>query len=259
MTPAPTLWHIPVSHYNEKVRWALELKGVEHERKAPPPPSHMAISLWLTRGASKTFPVLQLDGEVLGDSSAIIEALERRFPEPPLYPDDSESRRRALELEDFFDEQVAPHVRLLAWHEAIKDPETFGEFAADVLPPTMSRGPGRRIAGPFAARFLKLRYGVGDADSASLARTRIEQAFDRLDSELGAGGYLVGDEFSVADLTAASILYPLVRPPEGPRIPFDLAPPLEEFRRSFAGRPGYRHVEEMFRRHRKRPAAPVVA
>jgi hypothetical protein len=37
----PVLWHIPVSHYNEKVRWAMELKGVAHERRAPVPPAHM--------------------------------------------------------------------------------------------------------------------------------------------------------------------------------------------------------------------------
>lgn len=49
MTGKATLWHIPVSHYNEKVRWALDYKRIEHERKAPPPPSHMPISLWLTR------------------------------------------------------------------------------------------------------------------------------------------------------------------------------------------------------------------
>ena len=47
----PTLWHIPVSHYNEKVRWALAHKGIEHERRAPPPGGHIAFALWLTRGA----------------------------------------------------------------------------------------------------------------------------------------------------------------------------------------------------------------
>ena len=71
MAPEPVLWHIPVSHYNEKVRWALDYKDVEHERRAPPPPSHMAVSLWLTRGASYTFPVLQLDGHAYGDSTKI--------------------------------------------------------------------------------------------------------------------------------------------------------------------------------------------
>ena len=33
----PVLWHIEVSHYNEKARWALDHKGIEHERRAPPP------------------------------------------------------------------------------------------------------------------------------------------------------------------------------------------------------------------------------
>jgi hypothetical protein len=31
------LWHIPISHYNEKARWALAYKGVEHERRTPLP------------------------------------------------------------------------------------------------------------------------------------------------------------------------------------------------------------------------------
>ena len=80
----PTLWHIPVSHYNEKVRWALEFKGVDHERKAPPPPAHIPAAMWLTRGGSSTFPVLDLDGRRIGDSTAIIAALERSYPDPPL-------------------------------------------------------------------------------------------------------------------------------------------------------------------------------
>ena len=44
-------------------------------------------------------------------------------------------------------------------------------------------------------------------------------ALDRLESELGVSEYLVGEEFTVADLTAASLFYPLVLPPEGPCSP----------------------------------------
>ena len=118
----PILWHIPVSHYSEKARWALAHKRVDHERRAPMPGAHMAIALWLTRGQEKTFPVLQLDGRNIGDSTAIIAALEARWPEEPFYPEDPAERRRALDLEDFFDEEVGPHVRLLGFHELRKDP-----------------------------------------------------------------------------------------------------------------------------------------
>jgi hypothetical protein len=29
----PLLWHIPLSHYSEKVRWALDYKGIAHRRR----------------------------------------------------------------------------------------------------------------------------------------------------------------------------------------------------------------------------------
>ena len=55
------LWQIPISHYSEKARWALELKGVEHDRRRSPTlaGSHIPIALWLTRGREPTLPVLQ--------------------------------------------------------------------------------------------------------------------------------------------------------------------------------------------------------
>ena len=257
MAAKPVLWHIPVSHYNEKARWALDYKGVEHERRAPSPPAHMAVSLWLTRGSSYTFPVLQLDGRAIGDSTDIIATLEERYPDPPLYPADPEERRRALEVEDFIDEEVAPHVRLLAWHEAIGDPDTFNEFALGTLPPGLRASP--RLAGLVGTTFLKLRYRVADPDSARLARARIEAGFDRIEAELGDGEYLVGDSFSVADLTAESIYYAFVPPPEGPSVLFDFPPAMEEYRLSFQDRPAFGWIAEMFTRHRKRAAVPVAS
>ena len=52
----PVLWHIPVSHFSEKARWALAWKGVEHERRAPLPGAHIPIALWLTRGPRRPSP-----------------------------------------------------------------------------------------------------------------------------------------------------------------------------------------------------------
>ena len=68
----------------------------------------MAVALWLTRGRSPTLPVMELDGRTVGDSTAIIAALEERQPDPPLYPSDPVERARALALEDWFDEQPGP-------------------------------------------------------------------------------------------------------------------------------------------------------
>src|SRR4051812_36559911 len=118
----PILWHIEISHFSEKARWALDYKGIEHERRAPTPGAHMAVALWLTRGRSKTFPVLQLDGMPIGDSTDTAAELERRFSDTPLYPEDPGERRRALDLEEFFSGDLRPHAPLLAFHEATKAP-----------------------------------------------------------------------------------------------------------------------------------------
>lgn len=255
----PVLWQISISHYSEKARWALDHKRVEHVRRAPLPGTHIPIALWLTRGAHPTFPILQLDGRTIGDSTAIIAALEQRFPEPPLYPEGPEDRRRALELESFFDEELGPHIRLLAFHELIGDPKAFGELAASTAPGPLGQVKG--VAGAYARVYTSLRFGANSDAAAARAREKVLAALDRLESELtrGGGEYLVGERFGVADLTAASLFFPLVGPAEGP-VPADAPTPaaMEAFRESLADRPGYLWVEEMFRRHR-RPGAAVRA
>ena len=254
MERRPTLWHIPISHYSEKVRWALALKSVEHTRHAPPPGAHIPVALLLTRGRNASFPVLGIDGAHIGDSTAIIAALEERFPEPPLYPTDGDERRRALELEDFFDEQLGPQVRQLAFHELRSDPEAFRTVAAKSAPAPLA--PLAGLMGAYGRAYTGLRWRARDADAAQRSRAKIREALHRLEAELGGDDHLVGGRFGVADLTAAALFYPLVLPPGAP-LPRDGLPDgLEGFRAELADRPGFRWVEETYRRHRRR--APVT-
>ena len=249
MAARPVLWHLPISHYSEKARWALEYKSVEHDRKAPPGGAHMAIALALTRGRHHTFPVLRWNGTTTGDSTAIIAELERRVPEPALYPHDPEERDRALALEDWFDENLGAHARLLGWHELTQAPELMQDLTMRMLPAPMRRFP--RLAAAGAKTFVNLRFRVADPLRADAARAAVLAAFDRLEAELGGREYLVGDRFTVADLTAAALFYPVVLPPEGPRFVDQPPAPLARFREAVSGRTGFRWVEEMFRRHRR--------
>jgi glutathione S-transferase len=253
----PVLWHISISHYNEKARWTLDFKRVPHHRRAIPGGFHMALALALTRGAGYTFPILVMDGQTISDSTAIIEALERRWPEPALYPEDPAERRRALDLEDYFDEQLGPPIRLVGWHEMIRDPARLAGLMDQFLPPS-ARGKqfARDLSARFASAFTALRYGVKSEDEAEASRQQVVASLDRLEAELDGNEYLVGDQFTVADLTAASLFYPLVLPPEGP----DLGEPPEgfqRFRQPLEDRPGYRWVADIYRKHRK-PAAVAV-
>ena len=254
----PILWQIQVSHYSEKVRWALAHKGIEHRRRTPIPGSHIPIALWLTRGGQITFPVLEMDGRRIVDSTAIIAALEERFPDAPLYPSDPGQRERALELEDFFDEEVGPHTRRLAFHELSRDPERLAPLLERTTPAPLNRM--RRISMAYAKTLTALRFAAGSAQAADRSRAKIIAGLNRLEQELGDGEYLVGDSFSVADLAAASLFYPIVLPEEGP-VPPDEPPArgLQRFRERLEGRRGFKWVAEMFRRHRKPARAASTA
>jgi glutathione S-transferase len=255
----PVLWQLSISHYNEKVRWALDYKGIDHVRRSPLPGSHMAVALWLTRGATTLVPILQIDGETISDSTAIIAALERRYPQPPLYPADPELRQRALELEDFFDERLGPAARMLAFYELINEPEIFAQVASESVPGPLGNFPA--LTGLYARTYTSLRWKASSDDGAAQARNEILVAMDRVEAELAAGNgeFLVGESFSVADLTAASLFYPVVGPDEGPLPPGQPVPPaLQRFREELSDRPAFKWVEETFRRHRQ-PALPTVS
>lgn len=241
------LWHLELSHYSEKVRWALDFKDIPHKRRVPIPGFHGLRAKVLTRGAQRRLPVLKLDGRGIGDSTAIIAALEEHTPDPPLYPAHPEERARALALEDWCDEQLAPGLRQFLWHHTLPDTDTAA--AAIFTSPHPVRERWVRATAPVARMYIRRDYDVTD-ESAAQGRAEIVAAMDRLESELQPSGYLVGEGFTVADLTAASLFTPVLAPPGRPYVPATLAPPLMDLREELSGRPGGEWVAEMYARHR---------
>jgi glutathione S-transferase len=241
------LWHIELSHYNEKARWALDLKGIPYERRVPMPGLHGVRALVETRGAQRRLPVLELDGRRIGDSTAIIAALEEHRPDPPLYPAAPAERRRALELEDWFDDNLGPELRRFAWNDLL--PNLDAVSGALFTTPHPLRERLLRAGAPAARLLVRRDYGVSD-ESAARARAAVVGAMDRLESELGPSGYLVGDAFSVADLTAAALFTPVVAPPERPFLPKVVTPGVQGLRDELEARPGGRWIFDMYARHR---------
>jgi glutathione S-transferase len=240
----PLLWHLPISHFSEKVRWALDWKRIPHRRRVMPPGLHPLGGLVLTGGRQYTMPVLVIEGRRIGDSTAIIAALEDRFPERSLYPPDP---GRALELEDWFDENVGPYARQWGFNALLTEPDAVREFAAKQTEWSSFDIPVDVFA-PFAKAFLAVRYSTANEAGVEEARGKLVRGLDRLEAELD-GEFLVGGRFTVADLTAAALFYPLVLPPEGPWQATKTAAFLE-FQNSVRERPGFRWVEDTFRHHR---------
>jgi glutathione S-transferase len=101
---------------------------------------------------------------------------------------------------------------------------------------------------------MRLSMGI-DAARAAESRRKVEAAIDRIEHELQPSGYLVGDAFSVADLTAAALLSPVVLPREFPYVfPSPLPESVQRYRDSLADRRAVAWTEEMYRRHRGRSA-----
>ena len=246
----PVLWHLKVSNYNEKARWALDYKQILHTRCAAVPGPHRAIASRLTGGS--TFPILLIDGKAIGDSTQIIEELEQRYPEPPLYPSDPAQRRRALELEDFFDEQLGPYARLLFVHHVLSDADlTLHAFVPDLHSVSLALG---RRAFPAIRRRVRAEFGITD-ERVALAYGKLAVVGARFRAELEPSGYLVGRAFSVADLTLAALIAPLVAPPEFPYPqPQRRHPQLAPLREALAREGLLSWASGMYARHRGRTA-----
>jgi glutathione S-transferase len=246
----PTLWQFRHSHYNEKARWALDWKGVPHVRRSLLPGLHIPRVVWMT--GQKSLPVLVLDGRAIADSTRIIAALDERHPAPPLYPADPEERRRALALEEFFDEHLGPHIRRTLFHELLPHTGYAAALLATDFPP-LARA-AYRAAFPAIRALMRLDMRIDDR-GAALGHAKVVAALDRIEAELRPSGYLVGDDFSVADLTAAALLSPLLDAPEYPYA-FPPAPPesIARLREALADRAAFRWALDVYRRHRGRSA-----
>lgn len=239
------LWHIRISHYNEKARWGLDRKRVPHVRRAPLPGLHPVVALAVS--GHPTLPVLRLNGRTISDSSAILAALDEAVPEPPLYPADPAERARAVALEDWLDEELGPAIRRLAFVHVLEDREAGPAFAAG---PGGERQAALMRSGWSLTRPMVQRYYGASGDGARTGEAAMRATLDRLEREVRPSGYLVGDAFSVADLTAAALLGPLTRPPgfpsSGQPVPASLAPLWDEL----AAHPAARWAREIYVTHR---------
>ena len=251
MSELPVLWQYSFSNFNEKARWALDFKGIRHRRHSLMP--GWARGLWMSRG-DRTLPVLDLDGHRIMDSTRIIAALEDRHPDPALYPAEPSERQRALDLEDFFDEHTGHDMRRVGFWE-LRENFDFGLDFMTTDQPRVAAAVARaglRASFPFVWRYMSARYDFTE-ESVERSRKTLVEALDRIESERDGRDYLVGETFTVADLTAAALLYPTVWPPE---FPYELPdPPRWEYLEPMRDHPALDWISETWRRHRGASAA----
>ena len=210
--PSILLYQFTFSHFNEKARWALDYKGIDHRRKSLLPGPHAPYMLAVS-GQTQT-PVINAGGRIIIGSARIIDFLEEHFPKPPLYPQDPHRRQDALDLQAWLDQHLGPAVRRALFADLLTDPLYVTQLFS-------AGNPFNRLAYmgsyPLIAGFLAGSEGI-TPNQAEADRELIAQVLEFITVNAGPSGYLVGDCFSVADLAAAALLMPAVMPVEA-RIP----------------------------------------
>lgn len=103
-----TLWRFPYSTNVERVVLALAHKGLDHTSEWVDPADRSQV---VALSGQPLVPVLVDDGEVVADSTRILEHLERRFPDPPLFPRDPARAAEVRVFADWFNRvwKVAPN------------------------------------------------------------------------------------------------------------------------------------------------------
>ena len=89
------LHHYDFSNYSEKVRLVLGLKRLSWRSVEIPPTLPKPDYIPLTGGYRRA-PALQIGADVFCDTARIVEELERRFPQPTLYPGPDSVAQRAF-------------------------------------------------------------------------------------------------------------------------------------------------------------------
>jgi glutathione S-transferase len=244
---APELLQFPYSHYNEKARWAFDYKRVPHVRRNLLPGPH-AVAIKRLTGETQ-LPVVRFGSSLVAGSARIIDELEKQHPDPALYPAEPELRRRALEIQAWLDEEIGPRVRCALFSSLLEESAFIGKmFASDrnLLTRALFRASYPLIRGT-------IRKGMGITDRASIERgyDRTREGLDFVASTAGPSGHLVGDCFTVADLTAAALLAPAAGPPNSPMsLPEPRPPCLREWLAHWADHPGVAWVRKTYRAHR---------
>lgn len=211
------LYQLHWSHFVEKVRWALDYKGLDWSKVdvdafTKREMHHLRCKLNLDSGrALYAVPTIHDENTdaVIGDSSKILEYLEQTYPTPPLYPvgEYGEVTRWMLWL----DSTLGLAARRLGYTQiALEHPGILASlFVPHLVGPQGSDSLKARIGGVIIGGVLSRRF--------RFTHNREDRVFERLEEcllivaeRLGSRQYLVGDHFTGADLTLAALLRPVL-------------------------------------------------
>jgi glutathione S-transferase len=201
---------IPISHYCEKARWALERAGLPYREERHVQGVHRLAAR--RAGGGSTVPVLVTPDGVIGESEAILAWVDRQVPpERRLFPADATAREHTYRLCRRFDAELGPTGRRLIYVHMLAQRDLALRFNNQGVPRWEDRA--LRWGWPAAAGYIRRELGIHPGIEREDERA-VWREFDFAAAELGRSGpYLCGDRFGAADLTFAALAAPMIAPP----------------------------------------------
>jgi glutathione S-transferase len=245
---------IPISHYCEKARWALDRERVSYREERHVQGIHRLAAR--RAGGGATVPVLVTPEGVIGESEQILAWVDARTPaDRRLFPAECGARREVESLCRRFDHELGPKGRRLMYVHMLARPDVALSYNNQGVPRWEERA--IRAGWPLARRFVERELGIG-AGTAAADETAVFQELDFV-AELLADGraHLCGECFGAADLTFAAMAASIVIPPVyGVALPQpDVLPPdMAELVNRARAHPAGRYALALFAEHRRAPA-----
>ncbi len=200
---------IPISHYCEKARWALERAGLPYREEPHVQGVHRVYAR--RAGGGSTVPVLVTPERTIGESAEILGWVDARLaPEQRLCGGPGVDEHELAAVCRRLDERLGPSGRRLIYVRMFAQRELMLSFNNQGVPRWEDRL--MRATLPFAktfiSRVLDITPGVEVHDEAVV--------FDELDwvAAMLADGrpFLLGERFTAADLTFAALAAPIMLP-----------------------------------------------
>ncbi len=225
-----TLYQFPISHFCEKIRWALDYKNLDHRIVSMVPGLHINQTKKMVVRSS--VPIIEHNNNYIQGSSEIIDYLDSSFPEKSLSPNDKSFIKEANYWENYLGKEIGVTVRPCIYHILLDHPTIVKPFFSH-------KGPwygNLFLSFAYPKLASKMRHLMKiNSETTVEAKEQLSKAVDRLNEHYQHNQYLVGDKFSRADLSAAALLAPLSMQPKyglnwPKEIPEELRTLMDEFK-----------------------------
>lgn len=194
------LYQFEFSHYCEKVRLILDYKGLPY-RKIEVVPGIGQLDVYRLSG-QRQVPVLKDGNEVIADSTAIAEYLDRKYPDRPIIPSDPRQKGLCLMIEQWADESIGLNARKCLIGALSNNPSLRQAFLPATTPEVVKTFLG--VVPNQLFGFLELGAGL-TPNALKTATEAMKRDLTALCFILMEQPYLVTDHPTLADFAVAGL------------------------------------------------------